>query len=58
MLDSDPVSLGNSQQLTLGLGQEGPATAGLACRLSLGLDDSHQSDAGAGENRFFTLGDV
>jgi len=52
MLDSDPVSLGNSQELTLGLAQEGPATAGFASRLSLSLDDSEESDAGAAENGF------
>jgi len=52
MLDSDPVSLGNSQELTLGLAQEGPATPGFASRLSLSLDDSQESDAGAGENGF------
>jgi len=40
MLDSDPASLGNSQELTLGLAQEGPATPGFASPLSLSLDDS------------------
>jgi len=53
MLDSDPVSLGNSQELTLGLAQEGPATPGFASRLSLSLDDSKESDTGVGENGFF-----
>ena len=52
MLDSDPVSLGNSQELTLGQAQEGPATPCFASRLSLSLDNSQESDAGAGENRF------
>jgi len=52
MLDSDPVSLGNSQELTLGLGQEGPATPGFASRLSLSLDNSQESDSGVGENGF------
>jgi len=52
MLDSDPVILGNSQELTLGLGPEGPATRGFASRLSLSLDDSQESNAGVGENRF------
>ena len=52
MLDSDPVSLGNSQELMLGLAQVGPATPGLASRLSLRLDDSQESDAGMGENGF------
>jgi len=52
MLDSDPVSLGNSQELTLGLAQEGPATPGFASRLSLSLDDSQESDPGVGENGF------
>jgi len=52
MLDSDPVSLGNSQELTLGLAQEGPATRGFASPLLLSLDDSQESDAGVGENGF------
>jgi len=52
MLDSDSVSLGNSQELTLGLAQEGSATPGLASQLSLSLDDSQESDAGGGENGF------
>jgi len=52
MPDSDPVSLGNSQELTLGLAQEGPATPGFASRLSLSLDDSQESDEGVGENCF------
>ena len=50
MLDSEPVSLGNSQELTLGPAQEGPATPGFASRLSLSLDDSQASDTGVGEN--------
>jgi len=52
MLDSDPVSLGNSPELKVGLAQEGPATPGFASRLSLSLDDSQESDAGAGQNGF------
>jgi len=52
MQDSDPVSLGNSSELTLGLAQEGPATLGLASRVSLSPDDSQESDAGVGENGF------
>jgi len=52
MLESDPVSLGNSYEVMLGLEQEGPATPGFASRLSLSLDDSHESDAGLGENGF------
>jgi len=52
MLDSDPVSLGNSQELTLGLAEEGPATPGFASWLSLSLDDSQKSDAGVGEHSF------
>jgi len=52
MLDSDPVSLGNSQELTLGLAQEGPSTPGFASRLALSLNDSQESDAGVGENGF------
>ena len=52
MLDSDPVSLGNSEELTLGRAQEGPATPSFTSRLSLSLDDSQESDAGVGENGF------
>jgi hypothetical protein len=40
MLDSDPVSLDNSQELTLGLAQERPVSPDFANRLSLSLDDS------------------
>jgi len=50
MLDSDPVSLGNSQELTPGLAQEASATPGFTSRLSWSLDDSQESDAGMGEN--------
>jgi len=50
ILDSDSVSLGNSQEVTLGQVQEGPATPGFASRLSLSLDDSQESDSGMGEN--------
>jgi len=52
MLDSDPVGLGNPQEQTLGLAQEGPATPGFAGRLGLRLDDSHESDAGVGDHGF------
>ena len=52
MLDSDPVSLGNSQELTLGLAQEGPATPSFASRLLLSLDDTQESDPAVGENGF------
>jgi len=52
MLDSDPVSLGNSQELTLRLAQEVPATLDFASRLSFSLDDSQESDAGVGDNGF------
>jgi len=52
MLDSDLVSLGNSQELTLGMAPEGSATPGFARRLSLSLDDSQECDAGVGENGF------
>jgi len=52
MLDSDPVSLGNLEELTGGLVLEGPSTRGFASRLSLSLDDSQESDAGLGENGF------
>jgi len=51
MLHSDPVSLGNSQELTLGA-QEGPGIPDFASRLLLSLDDSQESDAGVGENGF------
>jgi len=52
MLDSDPVSLGNSEDLTRGLVQEGPVIPGFASRLSLSLDDSLERDAGVGVNGF------
>jgi len=44
MLDSDPVSLGNSQELKLGLAQAGPATPDFASWPSLSPDDSQESD--------------
>jgi len=53
MPDSDPVSLGNSPELTMGVAQEWPTTPRFASRLSLSLDDSQESDAGVGENCFF-----
>jgi len=52
MLDSDPVSLGTSEELKVGLAQEGLAPLGFASRLSLSLDDSQESHAGVGENEF------
>jgi len=52
MLDSIPVTLGNSQEWTRGLEQEGTVTAGLASQLSLRLDDSQESEGGVGGNRF------
>jgi len=52
MLDSDPLSLDNSQELTLGLAPERPASPDFASRLSLSLDDSQESDAGVRENGF------
>jgi len=52
MLHSDPVSLGNSQALTLRLAQEVPATLDFTSRLSLSLDASQESHAGVGENCF------
>jgi len=52
MLDLDPVSLGNTEEWTLRLAQEGPATPGFASRLSLRLDDSQESDTGVGQNGF------
>jgi len=52
VLDSDPVSLDNSEELTLGLAQEGPGTPGFASRLSLSLEDSQASDPGVGETGF------
>jgi len=39
MLDSDPMGLGNSQELTLRPAQEGPATSHFARPLFLRLDD-------------------
>ena len=39
MLDSDPVSIDNSQELTLGLAQERTASPDFASCLSLSLDD-------------------
>ena len=44
MLDSDPVSLGNSQELMLGLAQERPVNQGFASHLSLILDNSQESE--------------
>jgi len=52
MLGSDPVSLDNSQELTLGLAQEGSATPSFTSRLSVSLDVSQESDGGVGENSF------
>ena len=52
ILDSDPVSLGNSPELRLGLAQEGPVTPGFASRLLLSQYDWQESDAGVGENGF------
>jgi len=52
MLDSDLVSLCNSQELTLRLALEGPVILGFASRLSLSLDDSLERGAGVGENGF------
>jgi len=52
MLDSDPVSLGNSEELTLGLAQEGTATLAFPSWLLLSLDNSQESDAGVGDNSF------
>ena len=39
MLDEDPLSLDNSQELTLGLAQERTASPDFASHLSLSLDD-------------------
>jgi len=44
MLDSDPVSLGNSQELMLGLAQERPVNRGFASHLSLIVDNSQESE--------------
>jgi len=52
MLDSDPVSLGNSQELWLGLVEERPATQVLSSGLSLSLNQGQESDSGAGEKGF------
>ena len=52
MLDSDPVTLDNSQELRLGLAQEGLATLGCPSQLSLSQEDSQESDGGVGENGF------
>ena len=52
MLDSDPVTLGNSQELTLGLAQVRPVPLGFTSRLSLSLYDSQESDTGLRENGF------
>ena len=52
MLESDPLSPGSSQELTLGLVQGGPATPGFASRLWFSLDHSQESDEGVGENGF------
>ena len=52
ILDSDPVSLGNSPELSLGLAQEGPGTQGFTSRLSLSRDNSQESDAAVGDNGF------
>jgi len=49
MVDSDPVSIGNSPELTLGLAQEGPATPDFASQLWLSLNDSQEHDSGLGE---------
>ena len=40
MLDSNPVSLGNSLELMLGLAQESPASPDFSSHLSLSLNDS------------------
>ena len=52
MLDSDLVSIGNPQEVTLGLEQERPATRGFACHRSFSLANSQESDAGVGKNSF------
>jgi len=53
MLDSDPVCLGNSEELTVGVAEEGAATPGFARQLSLSLDDLHENEAGVGDNGFW-----
>jgi len=50
MLDSDPVSLGNSQVVTLQLAQDTLSTLGFASYLSLCLDNSDESDRGVPEH--------
>jgi len=46
MLEPDPVSLGNSQNLMLRVAQETPVTPGFASGLSLSVDHSQESDTG------------
>ena len=52
MLDSDPVSLGNSQELWLGLVEERPTTQVFASSLWLSLNKSQESDSGVRDNGF------
>jgi len=58
MLDSDPVSLVNSQELTLGLAQEGPATPGFASRLWLSRTTRRKVTQAWERMVFCRLGDV
>ena len=48
LLDDDPASPVNSQELTSGQGQERTVSPGLANRLSLSLDESQDGQATAG----------
>ena len=50
LLDDDPASLVDSQELTRGLAQERTVCPGLANRLSLSLDESQEGRATVGEN--------
>ena len=50
LLDDDPASPVDSQELTRGLARERTVSPGLANRLSLSLDESQEGQATAGEN--------
>ena len=50
LLDDDPASPVDLQELTRGLARERTVSPGLANRLSLSLDKSQEGQATAGEN--------
>ena len=52
LLDDDPASPVDLQELTRGLARERTVSPGLANRLSLSLDESQKGQATAGENIF------